>query len=106
MPKLLTNNKLSKWKRPLIGGALSALLFGFAMYAARIGGYGVVFFSLGFIMPGSFLGITHIGLQIIIDLLFWFIVGNAIAHRFKKNIVAIGFWLYVYFLAFTITLLR
>ncbi len=100
-----TPSKFAKWKRPLIGGLLSALpaiLFGLIVTVepevpSNFADF--IFLTLMGIFT-SFLLIfrtlfaeTHETLAILLTILFWFLSGGLIARLIKNNIVGVVGWI-------------
>lgn len=97
-----TPNKLAKWKRPLIGGLLSAGIVGiYAKYIDMfLDGFSILsIFSLEFFCPpncyffsiGNPWWVEILGYGAI--LLIWFLAGATITYFTRKNWLAIGLWL-------------
>ncbi len=87
-----TPSKLAKWKRPLIGGLLSA---GIAIIIWN--GQGL--FAYGFEEPLEwFAAITGIWGGIIGIFFSWFLAGAVIAFYVRKNLAAFGLWILLYVL--------
>jgi len=116
MADVSTSRKLLAWKRPLVGGVLSSAVAGltvsiFYLMPNPVSGFFGIMFLIPYYIVESFIAAftspsfrLHEGLGIFISILFWLIAGAMIARYFKKNKVAIGFWLLLYLLSFPISL--
>jgi len=90
-----TPNKFTQWRRPLLGGLLSAIIAGIFLFIAEIfSGKVTEFLTLGFSLPTLFTSNT--GFAIFLSILFWFTAGATIAHLSGKNGMAIVYWLVLY----------
>ena len=90
-----TPNKFAQWRRPLLGGLLSAIIAGIFLFIAEIfSGKVTEFLTLGFSLPTLFTSNT--GFAFFLSILFWFMAGATIAHLSRKNVMAIVYWLVLY----------
>jgi len=93
-------NKFTQWKRPLIGGLLSALIAGIALVVLYKFDFFlfVGFITIGMIIPNIFLGGSNLWISVL-SIVFWFFAGSVITHYFKNNKV-IGVWIILYIVSF------
>ena len=95
MTESSTPNKFAQWRRPLLGGLLSAIIAGIFLFIAEIfSGKVTEFLTLGFSLPTLFTSNT--GFAFFLSILFWFTAGATIAYLSRKNVMAIVFWLVLY----------
>ncbi len=99
-----TSSKLAKWKRPLIGGLISALLAVSSIFYAYLtdADYPVSYLSGGFSAPAYiFTEAAFYDFQIparfslsslTLTFLLWFVMGASISYLIKKNWKAVGCW--------------
>lgn len=96
-----TPSKFAQWKRPLIGGVLSALIAGIFLIVAEVfSGKVTELLALGFSLPTLFT--SNIGFAVFLSILFWFIAGATIAHQVRKNVLAMVSWLVLYMISFAL----
>ena len=104
-------NQFAKWKRPLIGGLLSAclaeifLLSLFAIVQGKLSANAAMIeIGTGFLSPivifEDILKIKSILLVRILILLFWFFVGAVVSQFIKTNLYAITCWLILFLIIF------
>jgi len=103
-------NKFVKWKRPLIGGFLSAGVATVSLLVLSLTKFDISISLLFLIWPMVFEYIFGIeskawfkSLQIAI--LVWFLIGFGITYFIKSNKKAIGFWLLPFALSFLVAAL-
>ena len=104
------SRKLSAWKRPLVGGALSSAMAGltisiFYLIPNVVSGFlGIIFLVPAYTTASFIAVITSTSFRLnetlgtFISILFWLVAGAMIAHYFNKNKMAIGCWLLLYLL--------
>ncbi len=90
-----TPSKFAKWKRPLVGGLLSAGIAGISLFILMLlfgspSAAGLLAWPLAVRM--LFFRPRNEFTEIVIALLIWFLIGFMIAHFIKSNKQAILFW--------------
>jgi len=102
------------FRRPLIGGLLSALVTGALLWGQfygafhtpnRIPSMRLQALRLGAAVPGVLIGGSDLKLpaQIAIAVAFWFLEGGLIAFVIRKNWLAVGVWGLVYTVAYAVS---
>jgi hypothetical protein len=99
----------SQWKRPLIGGILSAILAGLTIYTGfyfmpniATGFFALIFITPAYLVESCISVITFPAFQLneslglFIAIIFWLIAGTTITKYFERNKAAIGCWLLLY----------
>lgn len=90
-----TPSKFTKWKRPLIGGGLSAGIVVILQFFGLPGLFGPLVIIHASILGGYYL--NYVGdYGLIISILLWFLIGYIIANFFRKTIGPIIAWLLIY----------
>lgn len=108
MIELTSANNLIKWKRPVIGGLLSAapaiilggiVLLPFDLPEILVGFLYIVF---GGLIALIYSAIPNIIAAVFTNVVVWFLIGAVIADLISKNIIAVVYWAVVNaFLIFT-----
>lgn len=99
------SNKVTNWKRALIGGLISALVagvcFGVLLLNSRLFSGSVIFFMLlGFAFPGLLFRYSGNVVVFLTVVAFWFLAGVSIGWFVKRKTIAIGAWFLLYILSF------
>jgi hypothetical protein len=113
MTESLTPSNFAKWKRPVIGGVISASIAAFFMLlyflAYRIDWFYDFLFSTldmdmlgaGFYAPGLPFWLVRFddlqgSISTVFSIFVWFLAGFTITYLVRKNIIAIGLWILLY----------
>jgi len=86
---------LTRWKRSLIGGLLSAGIAGIIVALMYLFNFFPIpligFMTMGIIVSNFFFGDENLWI-IIVSIIFWFFAGSIITYYIKVNSVAIKIW--------------
>ena len=101
-------SEFTQWKRPLIGGLLSAGIAGMfvvLMYVLNFFPIPLVgFMTVGIIVSNLFFGDENLPI-ITVSIIFWFFAGSVIAYYNKLNNTAIKAWGILFVVSFVLFLL-
>jgi len=99
------SSKPAKWKRPVIGGLLSAIpafILFLMLMSPGLAGSAAMILYIGFAGPITLFWstVSDVSLLFFFNVIIWFVIGAVIAGLIKKNLIAVLCWLAVVVLFF------